>query len=89
MEAQLPSELISRMMFNIVFDFLIGLVPIAGDVLDIMYKCNTKNAILLENYLLKRRKAMMKEGGPHLEIGTGVSNLHHHRGVGSAAAIVK
>jgi hypothetical protein len=82
MEAQLPNELVSRMMFNIAFDFLIGLVPLAGDILDIMYKCNTKNAILLENYLLKRRSAMMKEGGHHLEMGA----LPNHR---SAPAIVK
>lgn len=87
MEAQLPSELISRMMFNIGFDFLIGLVPLAGDILDIMYKCNTKNAVLLEDYLLKRRKAMMKEGANHLEIGGGPS--HNHRDMSSAPAAVK
>ncbi|KAI8889593.1 hypothetical protein K501DRAFT_208077 [Backusella circina FSU 941] len=63
MEAHLPQSLISKMMFNIAFDFVIGLVPVVGDVMDIMYKCNTKNAILLENYLIGRRQHQMKNPG--------------------------
>ncbi|KAL4215310.1 hypothetical protein AB4K20DRAFT_1964115 [Rhizopus microsporus] len=59
MQLDIPNELVSKMMFNIAFDFVIGLVPLAGDLLDIMYKCNTKNALLLENYLIKRRRKMM------------------------------
>ncbi|KAI8640785.1 hypothetical protein BD408DRAFT_419239 [Parasitella parasitica] len=56
MEADIPSSLVSKMMLNIVFDFAIGVVPVVGDILDIMFKANTKNAILLEDYLMKRRK---------------------------------
>ncbi|KAI7900977.1 uncharacterized protein BX663DRAFT_515899 [Cokeromyces recurvatus] len=56
MTANLPNSLVSIMMFNIAFDFIIGLIPVAGDFFDIMYKCNTKNALLFENYLLDRRK---------------------------------
>lgn len=50
----LPPQLYSRMMFNIVLDFLIGLVPFVGDLADAIYKCNTRNAILLEKYLRDR-----------------------------------
>ncbi|KAI7865174.1 hypothetical protein BDF14DRAFT_1827958 [Spinellus fusiger] len=59
MEAVLPGALISKMMFNIMLDFAMGLLPIIGDILDILYKCNTRNAILLENYLLERRQFEM------------------------------
>ncbi|KAI9249896.1 hypothetical protein BY458DRAFT_525331 [Sporodiniella umbellata] len=58
----LPPEIIYKMLMNVAFDFLIGLIPLVGDVLDIMYKCNTKNAILLEDYLLDRHWKMNTPG---------------------------
>ncbi|CAO3675717.1 unnamed protein product [Rhizopus stolonifer] len=64
----LPAEVIYKMMMNVVFDFVIGLVPLVGDVLDIMYKCNTKNAILLENFLLERRLSTIPKDTPEPSI---------------------
>ncbi|KAI8973570.1 hypothetical protein BDF20DRAFT_790702, partial [Mycotypha africana] len=54
MQANLPKELVSRMILNVAIDFMVGFVPGIGDVLDVLYKCNTKNALLFENYLLRR-----------------------------------
>ena len=65
MQANLPNELVSKMMFNIGVDFVIGLVPVVGDLMDIMYKCNTKNAILFENYLIQRRRREQMPPGLH------------------------
>lgn len=49
------------MILNIVFDFVIGLVPFIGDLADALYKCNTRNAVLLENHLREKgRKAIKK-----------------------------
>ncbi|KAL0091207.1 hypothetical protein F4703DRAFT_1837820 [Phycomyces blakesleeanus] len=62
MRAGLPKSILSQMMFNIGIDFAIGLVPIVGDILDIFYKCNTRNAILLERYLLQRRQEELASG---------------------------
>lgn len=31
------------------------MTPIAGDTLDILFKCNWRNAMLLEEYLILRR----------------------------------
>lgn len=46
------------MMANLVFDGAIGLVPFLGDIADTIFKCNTRNVILLEHLLTKRaRKA--------------------------------
>lgn len=50
----LPGQIYSRMLINIVFDFFIGLVPFLGDIADAVYKCNTRNAILLEKYLREK-----------------------------------
>ncbi|PLB44387.1 hypothetical protein P170DRAFT_440692 [Aspergillus steynii IBT 23096] len=47
----LPSSLRMKMTMNILFDFVIGLVPFVGDLADAMYKCNTRNAVILEKYL--------------------------------------
>lgn len=56
----LPSHLQARMLFNIALDFVIGLVPFLGDLADAVYKCNTRNAIILEKYLRERASTMRK-----------------------------
>lgn len=53
-EPALPKELKSKMVINLILDFLIGLVPLLGDIADAVYKCNTKNFVLLEKELNKR-----------------------------------
>ncbi|PWY67166.1 PH domain protein [Aspergillus heteromorphus CBS 117.55] len=50
----LPSRLRMMMLMNIVLDFFIGLVPFIGDVADAVYKCNTRNAMLLEKHLRQK-----------------------------------
>ncbi|KAI8982081.1 hypothetical protein BDF20DRAFT_955967 [Mycotypha africana] len=54
-KANLPKHILSRMMMNVMFDFMLGLTPIAGDILDIFFKCNWRNAMLLEEFLINRR----------------------------------
>ncbi|CAK7218850.1 hypothetical protein SCUCBS95973_003623 [Sporothrix curviconia] len=53
----LPESLKYRMFFNIMLDFGIGLVPFVGDVADAIYRANTRNAWLLEEYLIKKAEA--------------------------------
>ncbi|CEP18230.1 hypothetical protein [Parasitella parasitica] len=54
-KAKLPKYVISRMMINVAIDFWAGLAPVLGDILDVWFKCNTRNAQLLEEFLVKRR----------------------------------
>jgi hypothetical protein len=42
---------LSRMVFNIVFESLLGTVPVLGDLFDAGYKSNKKNLELLETHL--------------------------------------
>lgn len=42
------------MLVNVIIDFFIGLVPFIGDIADAVYKCNTRNAVLLEKYLREK-----------------------------------
>ncbi|CAO3629694.1 unnamed protein product [Cunninghamella blakesleeana] len=67
MEAKLPTKLVHQMLLNVIIDFLIGLVPIIGDFIDILYKCNTQNAILLEEYLIDRQQRKLAR-----------TNINHH-----------
>ncbi|KAK9385633.1 hypothetical protein V1515DRAFT_607397 [Lipomyces mesembrius] len=52
----LPNWLYTKMMTNVIIDFSLGLVPLVGDVVDILYKANSRNALLLETYLRERGK---------------------------------
>lgn len=45
------------MYFNILLDFGIGLVPFVGDVADAIFRANTRNAWLLEEYLIQKAEA--------------------------------
>lgn len=60
----LPADLHSRMMMNVAFDFGIGLIPLVGDFVNILYKCNSRNFILLEKYLVEKygKEAVGKTG---------------------------
>ncbi|MEW6322805.1 MAG: DUF4112 domain-containing protein [Acidobacteriota bacterium] len=46
-----PPALVSRMLANVLTDFVIGAVPIAGDLADIWFRANSRNAALLRGYL--------------------------------------
>lgn len=60
-EGGLPSRLRTMMMINVIIDFIIGLVPFIGDVADAVYKCNTRNAVILEKHLREKGAKSLKE----------------------------
>lgn len=60
-EGGLPSRLRSMMMMNVIIDFLIGLVPFLGDVADAVFKCNTRNAVILEKHLREKGAKSLKK----------------------------
>lgn len=53
-EGGLPAGLHLKMMANIMFDFGIGLIPVVGDFINVLYKCNLRNFVLLEKYLVEK-----------------------------------
>lgn len=58
----LPPFVLSKMMTNIVIDFLLGITPILGTIAGALYKCNSRNSLILEHYLKKRAKENIKKG---------------------------
>ena len=52
-----PPDVVARMLANTIFDWGIGLVPLAGDVLDAGVRSNIRNVRLLEETLARRGQA--------------------------------
>lgn len=46
-----PPRMIARMGFNILIDLVLGGIPLIGDVFDMMWKANKKNAAILDAHL--------------------------------------
>jgi hypothetical protein len=45
-----PRSVLVRMVMNVAIDSIVGAVPILGDLFDVGWKSNTRNAALLEQY---------------------------------------
>ena len=61
-----PGVTIARMGVNIALDYLIGLVPLLGDLGDFAFKANRRNLELLRRHALVKRKA---SAGDYLVVG--------------------
>ena len=61
-----PGVTIARMGVNIALDYVIGLVPLLGDLGDFAFKANRRNLELLRRHALTQRKA---SAGDYLVVG--------------------
>lgn len=43
-------RLAARMLFNVALDALVGTIPILGNIFDLVYKANYRNAVLMREY---------------------------------------
>ena len=50
-----PTSVLLRMVANIGIDTVVGAIPVMGDIFDIAWKANKKNAALLHAYLASQR----------------------------------
>ncbi len=48
---QVPETVRKKIMYNVIFDFFLGFIPVLGDAADFLYKANVKNMSLLEKHL--------------------------------------
>jgi hypothetical protein len=55
-EGGLPHSVLVQMLFWVFIDFVVGLVPFVGDLLDASIKANSKNCRLLEQHLDRKYK---------------------------------
>ncbi|CAK9438661.1 uncharacterized protein LODBEIA_P28850 [Lodderomyces beijingensis] len=73
----LPKMLEAQMQANVMFDFGIGLIPVVGDFINVLYKCNSRNFVLLEKHLV-HKYGKGQNGVP----GTDSSTKHGAGGAG-------
>lgn len=59
----LPKGVIGRMVFNIGLDFLIGSIPLIGDMFDFAWKANSKNMKLLNRHALGEGRSKWSDWG--------------------------
>ncbi|BAU14038.1 hypothetical protein LEP3755_45820 [Leptolyngbya sp. NIES-3755] len=52
----LPRSSLLRMLWNLILDTLLGIIPMAGDFVDLAWKANSKNLALIEAHLAKPGK---------------------------------
>jgi len=57
----LPRTTLTRMVFNLLVDTLLGAVPVVGDVFDVAWKANSKNLALLEAHLQAPRASQVAD----------------------------
>lgn len=50
---KMPKSAILSIMFNIILDTTIGIVPVVGDIFDIFWKSNKRNMRIIEKHLVK------------------------------------
>ncbi len=48
----LPRQVVTKMLFNIALEAVVGTVPLVGDLFDAYYKSNIRNLELLEQHLM-------------------------------------
>lgn len=64
-EGGLPMGVKIQMLINIIIDFVIGIVPFLGDLVDALFRANTRNVVLLEKHLREKgQKELRKSGLP-------------------------
>ncbi|KAJ1764891.1 molecular chaperone, partial [Coemansia sp. RSA 1843] len=52
----LPASIVTQMFINVAIDFAVGLVPILGDIVDMMFKANMRNYNLAKQYVEEKQR---------------------------------
>lgn len=52
-QMKIPPIKLVQMVFNVAFNFFLGLIPVIGDAADFFHKANTKNLAILKRYAKK------------------------------------
>lgn len=75
-QADIPPWLLRRMLLNNAVSAMVGLIPIAGDVVLATFKANSRNAALLEEFLRIRGQEFMKLGVDGSAVATNKNSVN-------------
>ncbi|CAO3610885.1 unnamed protein product [Cunninghamella echinulata] len=76
-QAELPRKVRKRMLYHLTVDFLLGLIPILGIILNMLYRAHTKNTKLLRKYLYERARQVQEASilNPQLAYETNAGSI--------------
>ncbi|KAG0280172.1 hypothetical protein BGZ96_001654 [Linnemannia gamsii] len=84
-KADIPKSLTHQMLFNVMLDFGMGLVPVVGDIADFLFKANQRNAKLFEDFLYERAAAQAAEAEQQAATKAHHDQLHQQAAANFAA----
>ncbi|KAH3680285.1 hypothetical protein WICPIJ_008343 [Wickerhamomyces pijperi] len=58
LDGGLPWEVQAEFIGNIIIDFAISFIPFVGSLIEVMYKANSRNALLLEKHLYTKGQTL-------------------------------
>lgn len=64
---RLPKGVLGWMIFNIGLEFVVGTIPLLGDIFDAFYKSNVRNLALLEKHLQSAAPQLQEADPMNLE----------------------
>lgn len=67
---RVPTVILGRMVVNIAIDLVVGLIPVLGDVFDILWRANRMNLALIEQY--KRGTDAVPATADYVIVGVGI-----------------
>ncbi|KAF9187411.1 hypothetical protein BGZ51_001317 [Haplosporangium sp. Z 767] len=83
----IPYYLLLKMLVNVLIDFVVGLIPWVGDILDAFYKSNQYNVTILANWLLENRLVDVHRYNREHPLATGTEPRGRTRSRARAAGI--
>ncbi|KAF9302185.1 hypothetical protein BGZ74_005706 [Mortierella antarctica] len=67
----IPFYILLRMLANVLIDFVVGLVPTVGDILDAFYKSNSYNLNILSSWLIENQLVDVERYNREHPLGNG------------------
>ncbi|MBW4621099.1 MAG: DUF4112 domain-containing protein [Cyanosarcina radialis HA8281-LM2] len=71
----LPLKVLAWMIFNVALEFVIGAIPLIGDLFDAFYKSNIRNLALLEQHLEVEEPELIEVNEPEMEISPTLTSM--------------
>lgn len=55
MQMKLPQDKVNKMITNVIMDFMVGSIPLLGDIGDVVFRANSRNLDILRSYIAAQK----------------------------------
>ncbi len=67
-DLEVPQKTLKKMAFNLLMDYLIGILPLVGDALDVFWRPNSQNFRLIEAHYHQTQSKKSTANGPVIDV---------------------